>query len=307
MIILTRILIWGILINLSSCNEDNVQQSRTSDFSLQMQLIPQELINNMHLYVFDNPGKCFVRKQLNIDRVENKLITIMEEGNWNLVLFSCENNIIDKVTLPGVGGSIKDYPMWKTPLNSTGEFLEQTPEIRYATIFPATILANQKNTESVVLNRNVAKVQVILKEYSGFDSVTGNNVLAYAELLEVPTTIMWDGRLSADPADISDKPLREYFQFNNENIADTLNFIVPAHRDDELSETFTHKLKLKLSMPLGGNAFHGKTPVDISFIPKPNTIIRLFVTFRGEPDTSLDIKVSVKEWEDYILQTEEFN
>lgn len=311
--IIIKKLVFCISLSLSlfmpSCSQDenDNSQSVTSGFSLQMKSIPSGILNNTHLYVFNNPEKHFVRKQLNISKLDDRLTTIMEEGYWNLVLLSCDKDISEHITLPAVGGNVGDYPMWTTPTDDTGNYLEQTPEIRYATLFPIRIEADQKTTESTVLNRNVAKIQVILKEYSGFDEITGNHhPLAYAELLDVPTTIMWDGKLSTSPANISSKPIREYLEFDNDGIADTLNFVVPAHKGNTASDTITHKLRLKMSMPIEGNSFHGKTPVDLSFAPRPNSIIRLFVTFRGEPNTSLDIKVSVKDWEDYITQTEEF-
>lgn len=298
------VLILLFLIHLSSCDREETKDVKTAGFSLQMKSMSASLMNNTQLFVFNNPDKKFIRKQLNISKSENVLTTTMEQGAWNLILVSGEINIANQIILPPYGGNIRDYAMWKTPLDNTGNFLEQTPEIRYATIFPALIVEGQKTTENASLYRNVTKIQVILEDYSGFEAIDTEHPMAYAELLEVPTTIMWDGCLSTAPVDISDKPLRQYLQFDEENIADTLNFIVPGHKS---TDTIPHKLKLKMSMPIDGKAYHGKTPVDISFTPKANTIIRVFVTFRGEPDAYLNIRVAVKDWMDTPIQTEVFD
>jgi len=289
----------------TSCAGEEQAEEAISGVSLQMKSVSANLLSNTQLYVFANDNK-FIRKQLNISRNQDRLFTIMEAGYLNLVLLGCEEDISGNITQPPSGILAGAYPMWKTALTPDGEFLEQTPEIRYAAL-PVHIEPDVTKTASAVLNRNVARIQVILKGYNGFDDISGAHPLAYAELLDIPTTIMWDGKLSLAPENISEKPLREMLSFNFEGKADTVNFIVPAHLSTGITDTITHKLKLKMSMPINNTAFHGKTPIEIPYTPQPNRNIQLVVTFSGEPPAFLDIKVSVKDWEDYIIQEETFD
>ena len=289
----------------TSCTSEEHAEEAVSGVSLQMKSVSTNLLSNTQLYVFANDHK-FIRKQLNISRNQDRLFTIMEAGYLNLVVLGCEEDISENITQPPSGILAGQYPMWKTPLKSDGEFLEQTPEIRYAAL-PVHIEENVTKSASAILNRNVARIQVILKDYNGFDEISGTHPLAYTELLDIPTTIMWDGKLSLASENISEKPLREMLSFDSEGKADTVNFIVPAHLSSTIADTITHKLRLKMSMPINNIAFHGKTPIEIPYTPQPNRNIQLVVTFRGEPPAKLDIQVSVKDWEDYIIQEETFD
>ncbi|EGK01245.1 FimB/Mfa2 family fimbrial subunit [Dysgonomonas gadei] len=268
-------------------------------------------LNNALIYVFTNTDK-FVEKKLNVVRNDNKLSTYMPVGISNLVLLTCNTDIAGTVTLPPYGGA-NTYPMWKTGFTtSANEFLAQTPaELRYASLPNTVITENMKTEKQATMNRNVAKIQVILKDYTGFDQIhTGRNDYAFVDLLDVPTTLDWTGGYypgKDNPDHSGDIPVREYFNFNAQLKADTVNFIVPAHRGADAFETqhidtTTHKLRLRTSMPLKGQSYFGKTPIEISFVPKINRIIQLIVTFRGEPETNLSINITVKDWADPIDQ-----
>lgn len=272
-------------------------------------------MDNASIYVFTDNDK-FVEKKLNVKVNGNKLSTYMPVGVWNLALLTCDSKIEGKVILPPYGGA-STYPMWRTAFtDQTENFLSQTPaELRFDSLMNTKIVANEVTNKKATLNRNVAKIQVILKDYSGFDQINpGKNNFAFVDLLDVPTTLNWRGEYYPNkntPEHSGNKPIREPFNFNSQLKADTVNFIVPAHRGSDAFEalhtdTTTHKLRLRASMPLKGQSYYGKTPFEISFVPKINRIIQLVLTFRGEPNTNLDVKVTVKDWEDPIDQEVEF-
>ncbi len=234
---------------------------------------------------------------------------------------TCNTDISSKITRPVLkGDAMSTSPMWKTGLIAPeNKYLAQTPvQLRYAAIPNTVISENLTTTKTVDLTRNVAKIQLILKEYTGFDNtiVSGvKNEHAYFELLDVPTTLSWDGKYfpSKNTPEVSNKPMREYIYFKPDLLsppklkADTVNFIIPAHRGDNPLDITTHKLRLKVSMPLNGNDYHGnKPPIEIPHSPKINSIIQVFVTFRGEPDVQLDIKVKVKDWVTVDEQIDDF-
>lgn len=308
-------IIFILMLLLSGCDGDKVvDEDDTFKTNVTMSLksgTKPAFIDNALIYVFTNDDK-FKEKKLNVLKNGNILSTYMPVGTWNLVLLTCDADIADKIILPPYAGA-STYPMWKTGFTtSANDFLLQTSaELRYESLPGTAIIENLDTKKQATLNRNVAKIQVILKNYTGFDQINpGKNAYAFVDLLDVPTTLNWKGEYYPDkdnPDNSGNIPIREYFNFDSQLKADTVNFIVPAHRgsdafDVQHNDTTTHKLRLRTSMPLKGQSYFGKTPVEVSFVPKVNRIIQLIVTFRGEPETNLDIKVTVKDWADPIDQ-----
>ena len=316
-------IIFALLILLPGCDSNKIANEEDSDSDLPVSNVTMTLrsgtnsvfLNNALMYVFRDNDQ-FVEKKLNvkINTDENKLTTYMTVGTWNLVLLTCNTKISGDVILPPYGGNSSN-PMWKTKYTGqTDDFLSQSPaELRYASLPNTVILKNDITNTQATLNRNVAKIQVVLEDYSGFDPIVpGRNNFAFVDLLNVPTTLNWAGGYYPDrdnPNHSGNKPIREYFNFDTDLKADTVNFIVPAHRGTDAFEaqhndTTKHKLRLQVSMPLKSESYFGKTktPIEISYVPKINRIVRVILNFRGEPDTDLGVKVTVKEWEDPIDQ-----
>lgn len=308
-------IIFAFMLFLIGCNNDSATDEGDSiktNVTMTLKAGTQPVfMDNALIYVFTSDNK-FKEKKLNVVKNGDTLSTYMPVGTWNLVLLTCNTDISSKITLPPYAGA-NTYPMWKTGYTTAAnEFLSQTPaELRYESLPGTAIIENLETKKQATLNRNVAKIQVILKNYTGFDQINpGKNTYAFVDLLDVPTTLDWKGGYypgKDNPDNSGNIPIREYFNFDNQLKADTVNFIVPAHRgsdafDVQHNDTTTHKLRLRTSMPLKGQSYFGKTPVEISFVPKVNRIIQLIVTFRGEPETNLDIKVTVKDWADPIDQ-----
>lgn len=288
-----------------------------SNLSFDLKDVMSDIVDNTSLYVF-NPSYNYHHKQLNVTRGENEnknvLSTRMTVGVWNLIMLACNTDIADQIVLPTYGDPT-NVALWKTGTEITpeGEFLKQTPELRYTQLNDVIITAGQTVSKTARLDRNVAMIEIVLEDrYNGFDAINEENkIFAYAELYEVPTTIRWDGTLSYVAADISSKPIREYFTFKPDGKADTLRYIIPADRlATSLDPLTAHKLKMRVSMPINNRPFYGKSvdPIEIEFVPQPNGIIRVdIISFKGEPASRLDVKVTAKPWEDYIHQEEEFN
>ncbi len=309
---------------LQACSNDaeefrNVDTGEASSImSMDVKALSQNLIDNSHLYVFDNSGN-YQYEKLNITKTSTKLSTDMTVGTWGFVLLSSNVDITNRIILPHspYDGTMKNSVMWKTTLvTPNNEFLSQTPaDLRYSFLDNIQITEGVTTNANTTFTRNVAKIEVILEEYDGFDNITSTtSPYAYLELMDVPTTLTWEGKYSPskDAPEVSAKPIREYFQFKKvagveKMKADTVTFIIPAHRGTDAlvespKDTTTHKLRLKASMPLKGESYFGKTPFEISFTPKLNHIIRINLKFRGEPPTDLDVKVTVKPWEEPIDQ-----
>lgn len=267
-------------------------------------------VDNALLYAF-NSTKQFQYKLLNVNKTEDNLSTSMAVGNWNIVLLSSDSDIENSIMLPSFNGSMSASKMWETPLNTNGNFLTEPPEeLRYASFLNTDIFSNTITyIRNAKLNRCVGKIRVILN-HSGFGNIpVGQSTTDYIELQDVPTTLSWESKFlpNATTPTVSSKPLRNYLKFDATGKADTINFIVPAHMGTDATDITTHKVKMKACMMLGGNPFIGKGVVTIPFYPEPNQIVEVNLTFRGEPDALLDIKVKVKEWETEILQDENIN
>lgn len=305
-----------LLLIFTSCKEDSLaEETQKSSLKMQMRTVSSSLVDNTSIYVFDTNNK-FIEKKLNVIHLDGVLTTSMKVGSWNLALLASNIDISNNIILPSYQGLMSSSPMWKTKETSDGQFLSQTPaELRYASMPNTEIVKDITTYKNTTLNRNVAKIQVILKAHSGFDPVSaGTNQYSFVELLDVPTTLSWDGKLYPNKTnpEMSDKPIREYFKFDGNEKADTITFIVPAHRgldafELQHNDTTTHKLKLRASMPLKGKAYYGKGAVTIPYVPKINSITQVSITLRAEPNTLLDIKITVKDWEKEIVQSEEFN
>lgn len=291
------------------------------EFSMQLRGgVSQPYLDNALIYVFRDTDN-YVERKRNIKVGTDRFTMRFKVGTWNLALLSCDQNIESDIITPAYD-AVSSVPMWKTGFtDNTNAFLKQTPgELRFDMLKNVEIKENETTKTKTVLNRNVAKVQVILNPI-GFDPFFPSNVRndsAFVELLSVPTTLNWRGEYYPSknaPEHSGDVPIREYlYSTRSANKVDTVNFIIPAHRGTDAfaavhKDTTNHKLRLRLCMPLNGQLFYGKTkvPVTISIAPKINRIIQLRVNFRAQIETELDVQVSVKDWEDPIYQDEVFD
>lgn len=311
---------------MSSCLNDLSKGEEPQDnVTFDTRALPVEIMKHATLYVFDE-NNLYLGKQYNVTKTGDVMSTSMAVGKYQLGLISCESEDITansqfKVPTP-YAGNMQISPMWVTGTYTNSDsktLLSQTPELLYVPIRDVVILHNQTTPVDTRLFRNVAQVQFVLQDHDGFDTMfeAQPNKNAFIDLLNVPTTLTWEGKYGRSGGEIIVAkdgssnliPMREnlIFNYNKENkfVADTVRFIIPAG-----TESNSHKLKFQISMPIAGQPFYGKsdTPIEIIHTPKPNTIIRVnILKFRGEPDTNLDIKVTVKDWLGPLKQTNTIN
>lgn len=301
---------------LSSClSEVNPGESQQGNIGLNTRTVPSSIMDNAVVYTFDKDEK-YVGPLLNPVKEDSQIISYLPAAKWQLGIIAADGvNITaqDGFRRPPLPGGNMHSPMWVLPVQTQNskEFLKEPPEILYVPIKDVDIQANQTthiDENDARLFRNVAQVQFQVIEHTGFDALPQKpdfSEHAFIDLLNVPSTLTWEGKYGRDTGTNAITvaknasgliPMRKNILFDkvgNEMVADIVKFLVPAGVNDD-----NHYLKFQISMPLANAPFYGKTetPQPISIPIQANHIVLVKVIFSGEPDTDLDIKVTVKPW-----------
>lgn len=273
-----------------------------------------DVMSKLSLFVFDQDqlyNKYFGTQDLSPD---GNVITVeMDPGIWDFALVSSADGDISAVMEP-TGSTMTDGIMYEMSVN--GQYLNAMPELLYGSLTEVDMQETDVEGE-VTLVRNVARVDVIL-QYEDFDTdlFTQYPDLCFFELWDVPITLKWDGGLypDKDQPDVATVPLHQTISFDAANglTADTVRFIVPAHRGEDFAEAdpqdiTTSLLKLKASLPHPDNPgesffaeVNGSELIEIPVAPKMNWILEVNFIFHGPLQTAkLDVQVTVKEWDTY--------
>ncbi|MDR2955395.1 MAG: FimB/Mfa2 family fimbrial subunit [Prevotella sp.] len=289
-----------LFLSYSCANEDNGMSEEIVPEGLQLKFgdVSDNIRNYTDIYVFNGQDpkiNHFNYKVLNVERSGNNLKMDMKVGMWNLVLVGCnEIDIRSKLISPVRYPSIKrdELPMWRTtPENN---ILPDVPEIRTALLDGVEILHNQDKDTQASLDRNVAKVRVVLADGVGFQIGAGHTF----SLKNVPTTLAWDGSLyPKDAPETTSYAMTKAVSFSaSEDIqghqkSDTIDFIIPAHRSSSPEDISTHRITLGVNfITAGGQNF--VRDIEIQTVPKTNKILLLNLTAKG----GVEVKVDVKDW-----------
>ncbi len=264
---------------------------------LRLNAISGNISNYTDVYVFNAQvpnANYFHHKVLNVERTSEYLKMSIPTGTWNFILVGCnDSNIQEQLVYPTASEERSRLLMWRTiPQNG---ILPDVPEIRMALIDGLSITANTDQTASALLERNVAKVRVVLGDGIGFAMGAENTV----SLLDVPTSLSWDGSLypDKDHPEVSSAPMTKSITFTASTttpghaVSDTVDFIIPAHKSKSETDVSTHKIRLSVNFKrLSGSDF-SKT-VEVNTVPKDNHILLLTLTAKG----GLEIKTEILDW-----------
>lgn len=294
------------LISYACSNEENeaISEDEVVRNGLQLKFgeVSDNIRNYTDIYVFNGEGakaNFYKYKIYDVARVGNNLKMDVLAGKWNIVLVGCnELDIRQKLIQPAVPTpkERKDLPMWQTV--NVGNNLPDVPEIRTALINGIQIVKDQNHNAQASLERNVAKVRVVLADGVGFKIGGGHTV----SLKNVPTTLAWDGSLypGRDIPTITSYPMTKSATFSASTIqghqkSDTIDFIIPAHRSTSPTDISTHKITLGVDfITAGGVSF--KKDVVLQTVPKNNKILLVNVTAKGGVEVAIDIK----DWETVV-------
>ena len=281
---------------------DGKKEGKTA-LKLHMGGAPSAIISNTQVYLFDGPGASQGQFKYKIPALTygtDNVSMSVEAGTWDFQLVSAATDITGGLISPVRGHRRSDLKMWKTP--EPGTNLTSMPELRMAYLAGQQVVAGQMNqaSETAVLGRNVAKVEVVLKEAGGLD-INRPQIL---KLSKVPNTLNWEGGLypNGNNPDVSAKSIVANFTVHNGaggiQHSDPLEFIIPAHRGVDYlssnpSDTTTHHLELSVDFTLAGGTHFTKT-VRVHRVPRINGILKVNVIFGGK----LDITADILPWKD---------
>ncbi len=294
------VLILSLLLGISSCsNEEVIADTEIVRNGLQLRVagVSENIRQYTDIYAFNGQAPnldYFNHMPLNIERTSEYLKMDMLVGKWNFVLVGCnEMDIRSRLIAPQFAAIKSDMPMWVT--QPSGGLLPDVPEIRTAMINGLTIVKDQSHEATAVLDRNVAKVRVVLKDGVGFKLGGGHTF----SLINVPTSLSWSGGLypnKTNPTTTS-IPMKKEVTFHESEDqsghqqSDTIDFIIPAHKSQSVGDISTHKISVGVSLITAGGTDY-INEVEIPIVPQDNKILEISLIAKG----GIEVKVDVKDW-----------
>lgn len=294
------VLAFSLLLSYSSCsNEEVIADNEIVKNGIQLRGagVSENIRQYSELYAFNGQSPnldYFNHMPLNIERTSEYLKMDMLVGKWNFVLVGCnEMDIRSLLKAPQFTFAKSDMPMWVT--QPSGGLLPDVPEIRTALIDGVTIVKDQSHEATAVLDRNVAKVRLVLKDGVGFKLGGGHTF----SLINVPTSLSWSGGLypnKTNPTTTSSPMTKAATFHESEDQAghqqsDTIDFIIPAHKSLSVGDISTHKISVGVKLITAGGTDY-INEVEIPIVPQDNKILEISLIAKG----GIEVKVDVKDW-----------
>lgn len=294
--------IWNFLLLVMlivSCTEVEISPTLPSkgliiNVSQGMDVSSQSIVDNMRLISFYSDTRLFDKEILNIERGENTLSCQVEEGKWHMLMVSAADNF-DIVT--GNGSTVADNLLLYeyNPLVVDGKS-ENATELFTSFVDVPQINADQNYTISSTIVRNVAKVELIVKDISGEIDLTSPLNKVY--LHNVPSKISYTGYLlpNATEPDTLANPIYSVLNLHDTDgrvSADTITFLIPANKGDLEGEPIQHKMNVSIELKkTDGSMFTAIR--EIPLVAKCNEVLRVNLTV----NTGVDIETSIHPWYD---------
>ncbi|MFV0553609.1 MAG: BspA family leucine-rich repeat surface protein [Mangrovibacterium sp.] len=263
--------------------------------------IASAVLSNVRLFTSQQSTDKMDAELYNITRdVENsKLNAKVKTGDWDVTLVSALGDFSVETFYTSQTASAQTMFRY-SPAEIIGMGHESAPQLftGYETNV-ATIMADQTESITSEMARNVSKVQVIVKNIVGnIDFQSGEHEV---RLHHVPSRIAYDGCLlpnATTPDTLAGHIYRSLPLFaspdEHGDLADTLDFIIPAHRGDfssDESKHNSHKMKISVRMKCLDGSFY-ESEADIPLEARCNEILRLNLTI----SSALEIEAGIHPW-----------
>lgn len=269
-----------------------------------------DLVRNAEVYLFDGDGPAahqFQKKVPSLTRGANSVSCQVDAGKYDVALITAESSLEGRLISPVRGSLRKNLKMWET--KPAGGVLPPVPMLRTAVTQGVNVAPNTSTTANAApLGRNVALVKVIITSAGGLNTA-GTHTF---ELLDVPTTLNWDGGLYPDkdnPA-VSSVPMKGNFTVTSNSAtglqkSDTLKFVIPAHKGtDYLSsnptDVTTKHLRFNVNLEQVGGGHFIRNGVSIQNVHRANGILLVRLEVKGE----LTVNSEILPWKDEQLSAD---
>jgi hypothetical protein len=301
--VIFRLLSLVVLLALFSCNGEKVAMRSGSDGGdagkvvFNFSPMTRAQIEQTQVYVFKAADKEYEYRVPGITVSGSQMSMTMRAGTWDMALVNAPQSALGQIVQPTADGRTMDrMTMWQTP--ASGGVLPSMPEIITGHIAAQTVAPDVSNTGEVTLARNVAMVKVVVREGGGL--ATGPGSVHKLTVDGVPTTLSWAGGLLpsrtnpavgrtggnftvfADPSDADNQ------------ISDTLTFVMPAHKGSltNPADTTTRNLSLSVDFETSG-ANYVQENVVVPVTPKANKILVLELTVSK---AKLEVEAQIHPW-----------
>ncbi|MFV0553617.1 MAG: BspA family leucine-rich repeat surface protein [Mangrovibacterium sp.] len=303
-----------LLMLFSACRHDDFQNDNRElvqeesemsiDFSTRGGIsseVASSVLSNVRLFTSQQSTDLMDAELYNITRdVENsKLNAKVKTGDWDVTLVSALGDFSVETFYTSQTASAQTMFRY-SPAEIIGMGHESAPQLftGYETNVP-TIMADQTESITSEMARNVSKVQVIVKNIIG--NIDFNSGEHEVRLHHVPSRIAYDGCLlpnATTPDTLAGHIYRSLPLFaspdEHGDLADTLDFIIPAHRGDfssDESEHNSHKMKISVRMKCLDGSFY-ESEAEIPLVARCNEILRLNLTI----SSALEIEAGIHPW-----------
>ena len=312
--LMRRLLVLSAVLVLFSCGVDSVDiseynmDSDLGTLGFDMPMMTQAQMANTQIYVFNGTGADagkYVYRIPGFTSSGNTLSMNARVGEWDMVLVNAEQSVLSRLTQPNyaVGATMNNSEMWET--TPSAGVLPSTPEIMTAHIDNQQVIANTTNYGNGDLVRNVAMVRLVIDEAGGLALGGGAGINHRVQLGKVPTTLSWAGGLlpSRQAPHTSSSPMTGELtvlqdpQNPQNQISDTLTFIIPAHKGSDYwltnpKDTTTNKLTLSIDFKTQSGGRYVKNNVEIPVTPKMNKILIVRMSVKAQ----LSFETNVYDW-----------
>ncbi len=293
-----------LLVILSSCRDEVIHYDAPASNDLKIAFsspgsdLSDGIITNLRLFTADTDNQLYDTELLNLlkSAADQKVGCKIKTGDWHLAVVSAPAAY--PVEQANWQYQIDEQLLYKyEPQNPLGNGHTKAAELFTDYIDLPLIAEDETKNVNASLTRNVARVQLIVKDVSGSINTASDGHRVY--LHHIPQKIGYTGSLLPNGTVPDTLPSPVYaalpLMLRNGIVQgrDTLNFIIPAHKGDLTGDLSTHKMKLSVELQKNDGTTH-RVQAPIPLTALCNQTLRINLTV----NTSCVIEAGIHPWVD---------
>ncbi len=293
-----------LLVILSSCRNEVIHYDAPASNDLKIAFsspgsdLSDGIITNLRLFTAGTDNQLYDTELLNLlkSTADQKVGCKIKTGDWHLAVVSAPAAY--PVEQANWQSPIDEQLLYKyAPQNPLGNGHTKAAELFTDYIDLPLIAEDETKNVNASLTRNVARVQLIVKEVPGSINTASDGHRVY--LHHIPQKIGYTGSLLPNGTVPDTLPSPVYaalpLMLRNGIVqgTDTLNFIIPAHKGDLTGDLSTHKMKLSVELQKNDGTTH-RVQAPIPLTALCNQTLRINLTV----NTSCVIEAGIHPWVD---------